>query len=1254
MSFNVNGVLNIIKMNKILSKLKKERAQIALLQETHMNQADHLRLRRRGFKHVFSSSVKSKHKRGVAILISGTLNYEHISEISDEEGRFVRVTGSIEGSEITILNVYAPPGSDWAFYRKIFDLMVGSQGTVVCGGDFNFRLDPTLDSSNPTKHANTLIRKVKSYLIEMGIMDVWRELYPSSRDYTHYSGSFKVYARLDYFFMFNVDRFKIRDCEILTRDLSDHSPISMSLRMARKKRNTLWKFNSNILNDPTIVSKIKEDIKEFLEINDTGEVSAIILWDALKAVMRGKLISITSHLKKTKDQKLTILLARLKTKQQEDINHPNPTVKQEIRKLQGEINDIYTQEAQRNLTFLRQKYYEIGGKSTKYLAYKLRKQQEESTIYKIKNPKTNAIESKLERIQECFEVFYRDLYSQSDASEEHCIDSFLGSLDLPLISESENEHLIKPISTQEINAAISRLKSGKAVGPDGYNSQWYRILRTELVPILLKTFNYILLNGVVPPSWREATISVILKEGKDRQECGNYRPISVLNLDYKLFTSILARRLEKLLPNLINLDQSGFIHHRQTTDNIRRILHILGQIQNDKTQAIVGSLDAEKAFDSVRWAFLYKVMGKFGLHDKFIRTIQALYDSPSARIKINGDLSSAFTLQRGCRQGCPVSPLLFNLFIEALGQLIRQNKNIKGIALSGVEHKVAMFADDVLVCLGDPERSFRELMSSLSEFGKLSGYKVNISKTQVMTLNYTAPAALSDKFKLNWENEKIKYLGIILTRDLSGLFRANYEPISSIVKNDLHRWSLIPFLGLSARISAIKMNVLPRLLYLFRNLPVEVSENQFREWDKWISRFIWLGRKPRIKFATLQLPKERGGLGLPCLRNYYYAAQIAPLLLWSNATYTAKWKELESKLLIQFPIQAVIADKGLIDRVVKLGNPWLTHTLQVWQRVINISGIDKMLRIFRWFAYDSDFLPNRHDSGFKLWTLYGLTAFISLTQRNTVCSFATLRDEHGLARNEFHRYLQLRSYIDHECKLTDLSDVELAFSHIMKNALTMIPSKSISKLYKALSYSSNNNTLYIKDKWEKESGIKISEEAWSNIWSFQWSTSNSMVWREHCWKNIIRYFKTPHQERYKGATTPCWRNCGSFAVNHYHIFWDCPKLVVFWRDVQSTLSTVFNTQIPLSFDALYLGYVPFLKSKREIKLLQLLLVASKKTITRRWLSPTQPTLDDWIGITLEIFRMEKLTYQIRIQKNEFYQIWNKWISFITPTRADFT
>ena len=143
-------------------------------------------------------------------------------------------------------------------------------------------------------------------------------------------------------------------------------------------------------------------------------------------------------------------------------------------------------------------------------------------------------------------------------------------------------------------------------------------MKPQLLPLLLNTFNWILQKGELPPSWREAIISVIPKEQKDKKECRNYRPVSVLNVDYKLFTSILARRLETLLPNLIHLDQTGFIQHRQTQNNIRRTLHILERIRRDKTEAMILGLDTEKAFDSVRWLFLYKAMRKFGFQDGFI------------------------------------------------------------------------------------------------------------------------------------------------------------------------------------------------------------------------------------------------------------------------------------------------------------------------------------------------------------------------------------------------------------------------------------------------------------------------------------------------------------------------------------------------------------------------------------------------------------------------------------------------------------
>lgn len=106
-------------------------------------------------------------------------------------------------------------------------------------------------------------------------------------------------------------------------------------------------------------------------------------------------------------------------------------------------------------------------------------------------------------------------------------------------------------------------------------------------------------------------------------------------------------------------------------DNIRRTLHIVDHVIREKTGALVVGLDAEKAFDSVRWLFLYKVMDKLAFHRNFIKVIQSLYSKPTAQIKVNGDLTDSFMLERGSRQGCPISPLLFAIFIEPLGQLLR-------------------------------------------------------------------------------------------------------------------------------------------------------------------------------------------------------------------------------------------------------------------------------------------------------------------------------------------------------------------------------------------------------------------------------------------------------------------------------------------------------------------------------------------------------------------------------------------------------
>ena len=122
--------------------------------------------------------------------------------------------------------------------------------------------------------------------------------------------------------------------------------------------------------------------------------------------------------------------------------------------------------------------------------------------------------------------------------------------------------------------------------------------------------------------------------------------------------------------------------------------------------------------------------------------------------------------------------------------------------------------------------------------------------------------------------------------DLTRLASEMYDPLLSNIRQDLDRCPLLPFLGLIQRVEIVKMNVLPRILYLFQSLPVEISDKKFAEWDKWISRFQWHGKKPRARYKTLQVPRDKGGLAFPCLKTYYQAAQIKPLINICNPDYS--------------------------------------------------------------------------------------------------------------------------------------------------------------------------------------------------------------------------------------------------------------------------------------------------------------------------------------------------------------------------------
>ena len=174
------------------------------------------------------------------------------------------------------------------------------------------------------------------------------------------------------------------------------------------------------------------------------------------------------------------------------------------------------------------------------------------------------------------------------------------------------------------------------------------------------------------------------------------------------------------------------------------------------------SIDAEKAFDKIQQCFMLKSLNKIGIDGTYLKIVKAIYDQPTVNIILNGQKLQAFHLKTGTRQGCPLSPLLFNIVLEVLARAIRQDK---GYSIGKEELKLSLFADDMIVYLEDPIVSAPNLLKMISNFSKVSGYKINVQKSEAFlyTNNRQTESQIMSKLPFIIATKKIKYFGIQLT-----------------------------------------------------------------------------------------------------------------------------------------------------------------------------------------------------------------------------------------------------------------------------------------------------------------------------------------------------------------------------------------------------------------------------------------------------------------------------------------------------------
>lgn len=346
-----------MKRKKILTSLKKEGVEIALLQETHLKDQEHLKLKRDWVGQMFFSSYTSN-SRGVCILIHKNLPFTLESCIKDSCGRYIIIKGLLYGKYISILNVYAPPGHPTDFITKAFlEFAELETECSIVGGDFNCHLNPLIDrmpadSRAPSKRARALVEACE----ELGLIDIWRTVHPTQTEFSFFSNAHKSASRIDYFFLSKLMLSFVVSCDMGTISISDHSPVYLQLLFFEKQSfSNSWRFNSNLLSDPRFISYFKSEFNIFYNINKTPDITPTVLWETCKAYARGLIISyVRSKRRKSLEaqKELESTLAELEETYAKD---PSDTNRKAMLATRASLNSLLTHRAEQSIQFAKQR-----------------------------------------------------------------------------------------------------------------------------------------------------------------------------------------------------------------------------------------------------------------------------------------------------------------------------------------------------------------------------------------------------------------------------------------------------------------------------------------------------------------------------------------------------------------------------------------------------------------------------------------------------------------------------------------------------------------------------------------------------------------------------------------------------------------------------------------------------------------------------------------------------------------------------------
>jgi exonuclease III len=1149
-SLNVKGQGNETKRKSQYQWLRNLKSDINFLQETHSSKKTECIWKNQWGGECFFAHGETN-ARGVAILFKRGLSPIVLDNETDPHGTYLWLKVDINGTVMGLLNIYSPNlvSDQVKFYEKIIRLLESKQDThpIFIGGDFNCTLNPKKDKKGGSiaKKQRT-VDLVNEIMEEHYLTDVWRNKNPYKREYTWSQNKPTVSCRLDMWLIpyefLQITKF----CKITTAILTDHKAVVFNIegKNFRPRGPGLWKLNTSVLDEEEYKKGIIKLINEHKK--DSENIDPRYVWQELKHNIGA--FSMTYCQARSKMRKQREIEVKKKLEQLEKTLHNLKKEElEEYHKYKSEYENLYDSKAKGSILRSRAKWAAEGEKSSSYFFGLEKRNFNSQCITQLDLGNEEIIDNPKQILTKIYE-FYRDLYSTNENSGINCeINDFFNFDAIPKLNEEEIRDLEKPITLEECQAALLQMADSKSPGIDGLPAEFYKTFWPYIKDTLLTMYTWSYEMDQFLGNVQRGIIRLLPKPLLNLLFLCNWRPITLLNVDYKIISKVLANRLKKVINKLVHEDQTGFVKGRYIGISVRTLLEVADYCEDNELPGLLVSLDIQKAFDSLDWNFLCKALTTFGIGPQFLKWIELMYVGATSQVINNGYTTKEFDIERGVRQGDPISPYLFILAIELLATAIRNKPEIEGIEICGEITKLVQFADDTTVLLKN-DNSFIELATLLEKFGNCSGLKLNQRKTIITGLGKWKKR--SDKileFKIS--PDPIKILGIWFSHDKKRMQDLNVGGKLSKIKKTLSRWHSRG-LTIQGKILIMKALGLSQLTYVMINTCIPIGT--LHDIQKYVYEFIWQGKnKATVKRSVMIQDYKDGGLKAPDLITMYKSLKyswITRLICTDNY----KWRNIEITNLeavggIEYLLLCNFKTSLL---PIKQTNEFLLEILTVYSEIHskNVS-VDLSKKE----------INNQRINNNQCILVNGKSLFIQeladknmdkisdwLNQDGTFLSYKNLKQR--VATITWFQYIQIVHAIPKGWKLK-LKNQQLSHAHQIREQIPSSGAAPKNKIKELLLKRQAETPVGITG-WNHVLGSKQSKSFWEKVFVSARKTSKEVKLQVFQFKVLHRTLATQlflyHR---KIVTSPICKICTNETENVEHMLFLCCSTKKLWEDI---------------------------------------------------------------------------------------------------------